>query len=295
MNKKTLSPAETVREFYDSYGWRAAEASETSWGELLFQDLDDYALKHRLGRESRYQIHFGQGGRFFLDAGCGGEPRPDMSVGFETHVCADFSIVGLKAARERLGNADAYVLADLTALPFKKNAFDAVLAAHCLYHIDGHQQVPVLNEMYRATRPGKNILVYYSSRVNLVTLLHKIPRVLIPLVNHLFSLVGLRLFVGPPYFRRRPKASPQQPPTGRPPLYSHTHNPKRLAREFPSADVTCLMTLTTFDTKLLRRVRLLRPAIWLSRLLEGAFPHAMVYVGKYACIRIEVDSDGKGA
>ena len=145
----------------------------------------------------------------------------------------------------------------------------------------------MLKELYRATKPGKNILIFYSSHYNLVSILHQIPRRVVPPVNLLLNTFGLRLFVGPPYLRRFAKSN-RPPIAQRPPLYSSPQNPKRLAREFPSSEVTCLMTLTIYDTKLLRGLRLLRPAIRLFNFLETAFPHAMVYVGKFTCIRIQV-------
>ena len=47
------------------------------------------------------------------------------------------------------------------------------------------------------------------------------------------------------------------------------------------------MSLTLYDTKLLSHLRLLRPTVFIFDFLEKMFPHAMTYVGKYTCIRIQ--------
>ena len=60
----------------------------------------------------------------------------------------------------------------------------------------------------------------------------------------------------------------------------------RLAREFSSVDVTCLMSLTNYDTEILRKVSLLVIVLPTLKFLEKAFPHAMRYFGKFVCLRI---------
>ena len=70
-------------------------------------------------------------------------------------------------------------------------------------------------------------------------------------------------------------------------LYSYPYNPKTLAREFETAEVTCLHTLTQYDTTVLRKLRLLKFALPILAFLEKRFPRAMVYIGKCTCINIQ--------
>ena len=108
----THDVAEAVKTFYDNFGWQKDQASGVSFGELLHQDLDETAQQYRFARELRYRKYFNEGGRFFLDAGCGSEPRRQLAENFQRHLCVDISITGLQGARERLGDAGDYVMAD---------------------------------------------------------------------------------------------------------------------------------------------------------------------------------------
>ena len=184
-----------------------------------------------------------------------------------------------------LGESGKYILADLARLPFKDKSFDGVLASHCLHHIDKDLQADVLGELYRVTRPRKNILVFYSSRHNLISLIHGIPKALIPFANPPLNLLGLSLSLGFPYLKRRKKQANSNPDPY-PELYSHPLNPMRLAKGFESAEVSCLMTLTRYDTETLRALHLLKIVIPPLDFLERRFPHLMAYIGKYTCIRI---------
>lgn len=274
-----------VRTFYETYGWTIDEANGLLYHHTYFQDMDERAIRYRYSHEMRYQKYFRDGGRFFLDAGCGGEPRPKLAENFQAHICVDISLKGLEEARSVLGDSGAYVLADLTALPFKDHSFDGVLASHCLYHIERDSQVAVLNDLYRATKANRNILVFYSSRHNLISLIHKVPRLVVPLINKFLNRAGLHISTVHPYMRRIGRDSRTVGDVV-PQLYSYAHNPMKLARGFNSVDVTCLMSLSIYDTQLLRRLRLLGVVSPLLDLLERAFPHAMRYVGKFACVRI---------
>jgi len=129
-----------LKNFYDSYGWQVDETTGLLKGLTYFQAMDPVATKYRYDHELRYKPVYGEGGKYFLDAGCGGEPRPALSENFDVHLCLDISVVGLRAAKDQLGESGAYILADLSRLPFKDCAFDGVLASHCLYHVAKDQQ-----------------------------------------------------------------------------------------------------------------------------------------------------------
>ena len=91
-----------MRNFYDTFGWQKDEATGQHLAELLLEDQGDAAQRYRFGHELRYRKYFHPGGNLFLDAGCGGEPRKELSRDFQSHICVDISVVGLKSARERL-------------------------------------------------------------------------------------------------------------------------------------------------------------------------------------------------
>lgn len=275
-NRPPASSLEVVRAFYDSFGWKKDEGRGRYLGEILHEDLDETSQGYMDANEIRYRWAFEDGGDLFLDAGCGAEPRTKMSQNFRKHICVDISVVGLREAKNQLGDFGSYVLADLSALPFKDRSFDGVLASHCLYHIDKEIQTVVLKELYRVSDTGKHILVFYVSNHNLLSLFHNTGKVVIKVTSFLAKTLRLG-------------RNHVDPATKTPPLYSYTHNPRRLAREFHSVDVTCLRTLTKFDMQLLRKLGILRPAVSILSFLEAAFPHVMLYFGKYAAINIQRD------
>jgi len=130
-------------------------------------------------------------------------------------------------------------------------------------------------------------LVFYSSRNNLISLIHKLPILGLPLINKMLHLVGLHLTTINPYIRRRKKQTQPVVNTEKAPeFYAYAHNPMELARPFKFTDVTCLASLTNYDTQLLRKFRLMGIVSLALDLLERAFPHAMRYIGKFTCIRI---------
>ena len=284
-DKESKTPAEIVKTFYDTYGWKRDEASGRLQGYVLHADVDETVESYGIRNEMRYRHHFKDGGGFFLDSGCGGSPRRYMSQDFSKHVCADISIAGLAEARSQLGEFGSYVLADLSALPFKDKSFGGTLASHCLYHVDKELQPVVLKELYRVTGAGKSILIFYSSRSNLVSLLHKVPALAVTLVRPWLARLGLQIDMVPPYLKRAGKHEGQAMDTP-PALYAYPYNPAILAKDLESAEITCLMTLTKFDTEALRKLRVLRLVLPIMSFLERRFPHAMIYVGKYTCIRI---------
>ncbi len=247
--------------------------------------MHESAVRYRYDHELRFRKYYTDGGEYFLDAGCGGEPRPEMASDFRRHVCVDVSIKGLIEAKSQLGDSGDYVLADLNSLPFKDQSFDGVLASHCLYHIEKNSQVGVVSSLYRVTAKDKTILIFYSSRYNVISAIHKIPLLILPLINQCLRLLGIRLTTNPPYIRQSGTKG-EIAHDGAPPLYSFAHNPMKLVKGYKFANVSCLMALTNYDTQLLRRFRLLKIVLPALNFFECAFPNAMRYFGKYTCLRI---------
>ena len=278
--------AASVKAFYDSYAWQRDETTGALQGSILDDDLSDAAQKYGDDNELRYRRFFGDGGEYFLDVGCGAKPRRILSESFQRHICVDVSVVGLKEARHRIGDSGSYILADMAALPFRDDSLDAALSGHSLYHIDKDLQVPVLKELYRVVKPDKTILVFYSSRYNLISIAHMVPKALLGFANLLLRPLKRQVSPGLPSLRRFRIHSMSAEPAF-PPLYAYPHNPKWLASKFKTADVTCLCTLTMYDTALLSKLHLFHVVVPVLAYFERRFPHAMAYVGKYTCIRIQ--------
>jgi hypothetical protein len=133
--------------------------------------------------------------------------------------------------------------------------------------------------------------VFYSSRNNLISLLHRISNLGTIGANVLLSRIGFHLEHSPPYLTRKSTITDDAVDSEVPNLYSYAYNPVDLVRDFESADVSCLMTFTIYDTGLLRKLHMLKLAIRVFDRLESAFPHAMRYVGKFTCIRIKKQSE----
>jgi len=241
-----------LKVFYDTYGWKKDESSGRYLGEILHENLSKTAQRYMNCNEMRYQRYFGLGGLYFLDAGCGAEPRQKLSKTFRKHVCVDISLVGLKEARKQLGNYGLYVKADLSNLPFKDKTFDGTLAAHCLYHIDKDTQSIVLKELYRVTKADKNILIFYASDYNLISIYKRIKGIIIKLARSLFK------------YKPDSRQLPEKPP----PIYYYTHNPIRLVKEFDLKDVSCLRILTKHSMDTLQKLHLLKLVIPIFYFLE---------------------------
>lgn len=253
-----------VRKFYDTYGWK----SETGCGQYLNDKRygpPEATFKDEKGCEARYWSYFDDGGKLFLDAGCGAKPITQIGHKFQRHVCVDLSFTGLTEARRKVGDQGYYVVADLSALPFKEQVFDGVIASYCLYQLENDAQVSAVKEFYRVARKNKMVIVFYVAKNSVISVAHRVAKAVIKILP-----------------KRRPAGSESLPP---PDFYSQS--PFRLSRGFPSVDITCLRTLSRVESHVLRKLGLLDPALRMFSFLERKFPHAMLWVGAYAAIRIQ--------
>ena len=93
-----------------------------------------------------------------LDAGCGqGVPvLGDLSAS-ATAVGTDISRTQLELAAERVPDA-ALAQGDMTALPFRGGAFDAVTAYHSLIHVPRGQHQRAVDEIARVLDEGGRLL-----------------------------------------------------------------------------------------------------------------------------------------
>ena len=94
-----------------------------------------------------------------LDAGCGqGTPVLRRSSESATAVGVDFSRAQLELATENAPGA-SLVQGDMTALPVRDDAFDAITAYHSLIHVPTDEHRTVVDEFARVLRPGGRLLL----------------------------------------------------------------------------------------------------------------------------------------
>ena len=123
-----------VREFYDRVGWK--EISDGLYQNARYEDLRPVTQEYIHRCHLRVAKHLSANGRLFLDAGSGPIQYPEYveySRGFQKRICADISITALKAARERIGKSGAFVVSDISHLPFANKAFDAIASLHTIH------------------------------------------------------------------------------------------------------------------------------------------------------------------
>ncbi len=152
----------SVRRFYDEEGWR--QADDTYVDTQLYGDHRPFVQAYIGRSKARVAAALMPAGRLFLDLGCGAKPEVGLSAGYERHVCVDFSSAGLQEARRKLGERGLFVMADVTALPFSADQFDAVVSSHVIYHIPGEgNQAHAFREVHRMVAPGRTAAVLYTN------------------------------------------------------------------------------------------------------------------------------------
>jgi len=160
-----------TKEFYDRIGWQQFDGS--TYDNILFGDKELGSIRVELNKVHRSRIRefiSPSGSRVkLLECGCGGQPERDLFDLCSSYTGVDFSDLGLEVAKSCLEEAGLeYQLqnADICALPFPDNSFDAVYCAHMLYHIDNPAaQETAVKEMLRVLRRnGKLVIVTANPR-----------------------------------------------------------------------------------------------------------------------------------
>jgi SAM-dependent methyltransferase len=141
-----------VHRHYEEYGWRPVHDGRVA--ETRFVDSRPVMTDYYRESHARAGSPFAAGGRYFVDAGCGGQPMVDYGQAYRRHVCVDFSPLGLAQARQRLGSRGLYVVADIVRLPFKPGVFDGGVNAYSLFHVPREEQAHAVRELARVMRPG---------------------------------------------------------------------------------------------------------------------------------------------
>ncbi len=120
-----------------------------------------------------------------LDYGCG-DGRLTLELEAADLTVADVSLVALKRARKRLGSATLVLLEPGGQLPFDDSAFDLVLCAETIEHVQDTQRL--LSEFRRVLTPGGTLAVTtpaHGRRTGLKVLARGVEHCFDPLSPHL--------------------------------------------------------------------------------------------------------------
>jgi ubiquinone/menaquinone biosynthesis C-methylase UbiE len=151
-----------VQAFYDDSGWQWSEEKGGFADGVAFDDLRPLTGSYRRQANARVRAALLPTGGVMLDAASGAIQYDDyrqFSQGYRVRLCVDLSLVGLRAARRRIGAHGRFVRADVTALPFAAGTFDAVVSLHTLYHVPADEQGIFLAEVARVLAPGRRAVV----------------------------------------------------------------------------------------------------------------------------------------
>jgi uncharacterized protein YbaR (Trm112 family)/SAM-dependent methyltransferase len=159
----------TVSSFYAGVWKVSKDPVPEPAAEAAHDDASKYGWLYVWNTERRFVTEFQREGRrrrFFLDAACGAFPRADFAKEYTYHVCLDFTLEGLLAARRSMGERALCVCGSLLQTPLKGGVFDGILASHCVYHIDKDLQGVAVRELLRTLAPGGKLLIFYANPDN---------------------------------------------------------------------------------------------------------------------------------
>ncbi len=140
--------------------------NEVGWKKCLETTVDSQKnVDSRINTLNYVYQGFPGEGNILLDVGCGANPRTILSENYKMHICLDFSMQGLKIARNKLSINGFCICGDIIKLPFSNNSFDAIICDHVLYHFLIDEQIEVIGELYRVlVGGGGNIYKLYKRR-----------------------------------------------------------------------------------------------------------------------------------
>ena len=275
-----------VREFYEHYGWERGGSGRYRDAEL-FVDGRRVAKSYGARARSREAAAFRRGGRYFLDAASGANPATDFAARFRRHVCVDFSGRALAEARRTLGTRGLYVLADVSALPFKDEAFDGLLSAHTLYHVHAEEQAAAVSEFLRVLcRRAPGAILYNTGELGALCRLRLVPTYWA--LRGWASRLCRRLRVTG-LLRTKPSAiSLDQAGNSRPPIYFHAYPAAWFSTRFGRrVETRCYQLLDQEHRAVLVPDNVVGwLLLWLVSGLERLFPHTLASWAGYIAIRL---------
>lgn len=155
---------ETVRRFYDDYGWvqQETEVGETS----LFRRFSAaHDSLYYPAVERRTASCFDNLTGKLLIAGGGDMPDGHVAIAarFPSVTCIDISEKAIALARDKLGPDGHYITGSILDMDIPDDQFDAVFCAHVIYHIDQSLQQKAVRQLVRVTRPGGRVVIIYRN------------------------------------------------------------------------------------------------------------------------------------
>ena len=163
MSDKTDATTDAVRQFYDEYGW--VVDGEGSGEDKSFRGESEAFAAYARVSTRRVLDALGPARGSVLFVGGGDMPESHMAVArtFQRIVCLDLSMVGMEAARRKLGEAAEYVVGSILDADLGTGVFDVVYCAHVLYHINRENQEAAVRRMLKACKPGGRVVLVYAN------------------------------------------------------------------------------------------------------------------------------------
>jgi ubiquinone/menaquinone biosynthesis C-methylase UbiE len=278
-----LNTQEQVRQFYNKVGWQVVE--DGNYQNARYEDLRPVAREYVHRCHLRVNRFLNRKGKFLLDAGSGPVQYPEYltySEGYQQRVCVDISIVALMEAHKRLGDQGLFVVADVSKLPFKNEAFDGLVSLHTLHHLPQLDQKTAYREFYRLLSPGGKGVVVNGWTES-------------PLMQRTRWMVNLMEAVGNLWGRLRGRTkhikssgpTEKKEPTG---TYIQKLDADSLGKDLNGNIPFEICVWRSVNVRFMRAVfhDILAGRLWLKFLfwLEECFPHYFGRVGQYPMVVI---------
>jgi SAM-dependent methyltransferase len=254
-----------VREFYDKYGWTKGGEDE-----LYRQFRAPYWPYHEQTVARTLECFTGRtGSLLFVGGGDLPQSHVDLASRFASVSCIDISEAALNITQNKLPDATR-VLGSICEAPLTSDTYDAVFAAHVIYHIDRNQQERAVREIIRVTKPGGRVVILYNN----------------PHSPLRFAAAAVRQ-IG----RRLAPSRPTVQTTGRPaPLYFSPY-PLSWWKRFRD---TCSLTMLPWDIigsgdekSLIRTDGMARAFYGAASWAETHVPSACVYLWQYPIVILD--------
>jgi hypothetical protein len=128
------------------------------------EDLTDLGQAHIAASERRFIDEMAaRSGEYFVDIGCGAQPRVSAGASHRYHVCLDFSLSGLLLAKKILGDRGIFVVGSITRPPLVLGFANTCLASHCIYHISEHLQASAICNAVSMLQEHGRLYVFYAN------------------------------------------------------------------------------------------------------------------------------------